>query len=528
MNDFLSNFTKENYDGKKHEPKEEENQQGIPEQSSEEIPVESSFKPSAKESSEPVFDSAEMLDVEPSDSVKETAENVPVTTPTRRQTREQAPVSRFETEETEFDPTYKKKQQKKYAIIAAISVLALAVIGFTYYQLTHVKVPDFKAKEVASVRTWGNDEGVKIDVKQEYNFETEINFVISQSVAADKKIRKGKTLEIVSSLGPDPEEKISLPDFSKMDKTAAAEWVSENKAENVTIIENYDNKLKKGAYIKQEFANKDLKPENYMRKDRLMIYFSKGKEVFEKNIDVLEFKGKAVADVEEWAKKNEVKLKLVKDFSQTVADGIVISQEIAKGQKISKDEEFIVHISKGKAIEVPDYSQYTMDEASSLDSGVSAVIKGMYSETVPYGQFISQSVEAGKQYNETDKIPSVKVVYSEGRPYMRDLRGSTNEGELAKLFFDEFESKGANIYYQIYYVDSAEPKGQVVEMSTYGQFIYMGTTVSIGISLGNLTQTVAEPPADNYSPPAEEEEEVPPVTDEQQAMTDESGIIENQ
>lgn len=257
-----------------------------------------------------------------------------------------------------------------------------------------------------------------------------------------------------------------------------------------------------------------------------MIYFSKGKEVFEKNIDVLEFKGKAVADVEEWAKKNEVKLKLVKDFSQTVADGIVISQEIVKGQKISKDEEFIVHISKGKAIEVPDYSQYTMDEASSLDSGVSAVIKGMYSETVPYGQFISQSVEAGKQYNETDKIPSVKVVYSEGRPYMRDLRGSTNEGELAKLFFDEFESKGANIYYQIYYVDSAEPKGQVVEMSTYGQFIYMGTTVSIGISLGNLSQTVAEPPADNYSPPAEEE--VPPVTDEQQAMTDESGTIENQ
>ena len=526
MNDFLSNFTKDNYDGKKHEPKDDKVDNAdnvadevVPEQPSEAVPVESTFDRVKKAVTPPTSEATETPEIEPVSKEVDSIQEEPEPIPTRRQSREQAPVSRFGTEETEFDPTYKKKQQKKYLIIGLLSVLAVAVIGFTYYQLTHVKVPNFKNEEVANVRTWGNDEGVKINVKQEYDFETATNSVISQNVAADKKIRKGKTLEIISSLGPDPEEKITLPDFAKMDKTAATDWITENKAENVTLIENYDDKLKKGVFIKQEFANKDLKAEDYVRKDRLMVYYSKGKEVFEKNIEVLEFKGKPVAEVEEWAKKNEAKLKIVKDFSQTIAEGIVISQEIAKGQKIAKDQEFIVHVSKGKAIEVPDYSQYTMEEATGLEANIPVVVKSLYSESVPYGQFISQSVEAGKQYNETDTIPTVKVVYSAGRPYIRDLRGSTSEGELAKLFFDEYESKGANIYYEVYYCDSAAPKGQVVEMSTYGQFISIGSTVWIGISLGNLTESIPESPTDD---------QLPPDSQEEQTMEEGAATVENQ
>ena len=65
---------------------------------------------------------------------------------------------------------------------------------------------------------------------------------------------------------------------------------------------------------------------------------------------------------------------------------------------------------------------------------------------------------------------------------------------FVKLFFDEYESKGANIYYSIYYVDSAEPKGTVVEMSTYGQFIPLESTIWIGISKGNLTTSLPDVP----------------------------------
>lgn len=491
MNDFLTNFTKEKYDGKK---------QG---QATEPVEnLDSTDKPQ-EEVEEEIFEqplSGHLTEEKVMDEREEDVVVEPEVQPSRRNKKSEPSVSRFQTEETEFDPTYKKKQQKKYLLIGIGSAIAVLLTVFAYYQLSYVKVPDFTSKEIAEVRTWGSDSGVKIEVAQEYNFKEEINHVIKQDVKADKKMRKGKVLTVTGSLGPDPEEKITLADFSKLSKSEAEAWILEEKAENVTIIENYDDAIKKGTFIKQEFANKELKPEEYQRKDRLMVYYSKGKEVFDKNIEVAEFKGKPLTEVEEWAKKNEVKLKIVKDFSNTVADGITISQETAKGKKIGKDDVLTIHVSKGKAIEIPDYSQYTMDEAASIEAKIPVVIKSLYSDYATYGQFISQSVEAGKQFNETDTIPPVTVIYSQGKPYMKDLRGSTSEGELPKLFFDEYESKGANIYYSIYYVDSAEPKGTVVEMSTYGQFIALESTIWIGISLGNLTNHVPETPPNPETP----------------------------
>lgn len=485
MSDFLSNFTKNNYDGQKKE--------------------------TAKKTSEPEENLEETVSAEPVEE-KKVSEPIKETPPSKEASRKAKPkseekmVSRFQTEETEFDPTYQKRQRKKYLFIGLATVLAAIALFFTYYQLTHVKVPDFVKKEISEVRTWGTENGVVIKVDQEYDFDTEVNNVISQAVAPDKKIKKGKTLTIKGSLGADPEEKIALPDFKSMDKTSASDWIAEHKAENITLLESFDDKVAKDEFIKQEAANKELKLEDYKRKDRLTIYYSKGKEVFEKNIEVPDFKGKALSEVTDWTKKNEVKLKTIKDFSNDVAVDTVISQETGKGTKIAKHEEIVVHISKGKAIVVPDYATYTMEEASSIESKVPVMIKNLFSSDVPYGQFISQSVEPGKEYTEGDTIPPVEVVYSQGRPYMKDLRGNTNEGDLPKLFFDEYQSKGAYIYYTVYYVDSSEPKGTVVEMSQYGQFLPIEATISIGISLGNLKPKVDEIPETSETATLETEE----------------------
>lgn len=497
MSDFLSNFTKDNYDGKKKTETPVDSEQAAAEELLPKEPVPNTTSEPLRE--EPVFTSeARQTTV----SAEVEKEPIPEKT-SRRQQKNVSTVSRFQNEETEFDPTYKKKQQKKYALIGSGSVLAVLLLSFLYYQLTHVKVPDFVEKEISAVRTWGNEEGVKIEVEQTYNFDVPVNQVIDQGVKANKKIRKGKTLTIKGSLGPNPEDKLTLPDFSKMTVTEAKKWIEENKAENTTLIENYDETVAKGKFIKQEFGNKELKAEDYQRKDRLMVYYSKGVEVFEKDIEVPDFTGKTLAEVEEWAKKNGVKLNAVKDFSNTVALNLVISQETAAKTKIAKNDTFTLSVSKGKALEVPDYSQYTTEEASQLQGKVPAVIKNMYSDVVPFGQFISQSVAAGEQYDETDDIPTVVVVYSQGKPYLKDLRGSVSEGDLAQLFFDEYQSKGAYVNYSVYYVDSSQPKGTVVEMSAYGQFIGMEATIWIGISLGNLTETVP------VVPEAPEVQEVP-------------------
>lgn len=466
MSDFLSNFTGDKY---KKEPLKTDAQ------------PEEQAKP-RKDTVEKTTPVELAIDLEQTDE-KQT---------TRRATRHQQ-------EETEFDPSYKKKQQKKYLWIGLSSILVLLFAVFTYYQVTHVRVPDFSQKELSEVRAWGTEEGVLIQVEQTYDFAVDVNQVITQSTPANKKIRKGKTLKITASLGANPEDKIALPDFEELTKEQAQEWIETSKAQNVSILEEYSDTIAEGKFMKQELADKALNLEEYRRKDRMVLYYSKGKEVFEKNIAVLDFKGQDLESVTEWAKKNSIRLKTKKQFSKTVAKDHVIGQEPTAGTLMAKKETLVIQISKGEAVVIPDYSKYTMENATEAEPRISVMIKNVYSETIPYGRFINQSVKAGKQYNEEGEIPTVEVTYSEGKPYIQDLRGSTNEGDLPKLFYDQYQSKGANVTYQVYYVNSVEPKGTVVDMSHYGQFLPLNTTIQIGISRGNLQNDI-----DNNEHPTED------------------------
>nr|WP_254911930.1 PASTA domain-containing protein [Enterococcus sp. 3H8_DIV0648] len=223
-------------------------------------------------------------------------------------------------------------------------------------------------------------------------------------------------------------------------------------------------------------------------------------------MEVPDFSNKTLTEVNEWVRKNEVKLVTEKVFSQSISLDSVVSQQTAAGTKIARQEEMKVQISKGKPLVVPNYANYTLEEARELSGKISAVLKSTYSETIPFGHFISQNIAAGTELDEKDNPPTIEVVYSEGRPYVKDLRKNTLEGDLPKLFFETYSSKGANITYDVYYLDSDQPKGTVVEMSSYGEYLPLNANLTIGISLGNI-QPAADSPATANEPKEEEQPE---------------------
>ncbi len=57
---------------------------------------------------------------------------------------------------------------------------------------------------------------------------------------------------------------------------------------------------------------------------------------------------------------------------QSVVGLVAAGLEHAKDIQFSKDEVLTIHLSKGKAIEIPDYSQYTMEEAKEA-SGIAQI-----------------------------------------------------------------------------------------------------------------------------------------------------------
>lgn len=391
-------------------------------------------------------------------------------------------------EETEVDPTYKNRRKRKIVLISVASVISAILLGVIFYVTTHVKMPDFNKKNVSEVREWAAEYKMKLDLKQEYDFDNEVNTVTKQSVKAGKQIKKKGDITITSSLGPDPEDVIPLPDFSKMSKAAADEWVLQNKADNLSVLEEYSDTVDKTKFVRQEINNKEVTAETYKREDKAIVYYSKGKEVFKKDIAMPDFKGKPKSDVEAWVKTNEIKMEYKKVDSDKVEIGSVVTQEIEKGKKVAKRDSMSVSISTGPAVIVPNFAEYNPDTAATVE-GLSVNVKTVFSTEAPYGQLLSQSVEAGKKVSVSEKEPQkITVTYSAGQPYLRSYFGEL-EGDLDKHFYEDYRSKGAQIYFNTYYVDSDQIRGTVVKMDAYNQYVPLEFTVNIGISNGSRAET---------------------------------------
>ncbi|WP_429950142.1 PASTA domain-containing protein [Enterococcus sp. AZ101] len=479
MSDFLSNFNKSNYEDTKE--KKLRDKAELPKQESEVQP-----------SKEPVNERTTKIG--PNNRTESKKTDI--------ETEQEIPIQSRSTQlddGTEIDPTYHKKRKQKMILSGILSVLVLCLVYFAYYQMTHVKLPDFTGKDLAEARAWATENKLKLTVEQTYNKEIDINKVISQNSKQGSKLKKGAELTVKSSLGADPEEKVALPDFMTMKKSEAEKWIKDNQADNVSLIDEYSDSIEKGKAIRFEIVNKEVNKDNYKRKDKANMYYSKGKETFEKNISVPDFTKKMKSEVESWAKTNDIKVTYEEASSAEVPAESIISQSIAKDQKVAKKDSMTVTVSLGKGYVVPNFAEYTQEEAATAVEGLTVQAKSVFTNNVPYGQLISQSVEAGTQLTSKDEL-KLKVYYSAGQPYLKDLRGSTLEGDLQKQFYDDFQSKGANIQYTIKYVDSAEPKGTVVGMSAYNLYVPLDYTVTLDISLGNLEG------ASNYTPKSPEKE----------------------
>lgn len=397
-------------------------------------------------------------------------------------------------EETEIDPDYQKKKKRKFILIGTSVIACLAIGLFLFYQLTHVAVPNFVGKTVTEAREWGNENGVEIDLSQEYSIKFEENVIVSQKVREGKKLAKGSKLAVVGSLGANPEEVLALPDFSQMTYVDAQKWIEDNKAKNLNLTQVYSDITAKGKFIKLEIAN-SIPASDYTRGDKATLTYSRGKEVLEANIEVPDFVGKTKTEVDAWAKTNSIEVTYEEKASSSLAVGTIMGQSVATNQKVAKKSKMTVQVSAGKGIMVPDFSTLTMTQASSV-AGLTVIVRQVYGDA-PYGALISQSKEAGTELTEKDD-KNVEVVYSAGAPYIRDLSGK-NEGELQQYFYDEFRSKGAEIYFTSYYVDSSQPKGTVVSQSARETWLPLTFTVEVGISNGAQFSGTVVPPANNNS-----------------------------
>ena len=380
------------------------------------------------------------------------------------------------------DESYHKRRLMRILIIS-VSIIILGIMIFFAVRLSNqVTLKNFIGTSIDEAKTWGLTNRITIETEYEFSLEYDEDIIISQSREPQKKMQKGAVLSFIVSKGADPEERILLPDFSEMDTDQVYEWRDENKASGVNVNLEYSDTVPSGSLIRMQFNDSSVNESNYTRQDVLLIYMSRGKETFPADITVTDFTGKTKEEAEAFVTANELEATYTEEASETVPAGMIVSQSVEPETKIAKKSQIAFVISLGRSVIVPNFNSLSMEEAATY-SGLQVQVKTEYSARTEYGKVIYQSVDAGTEL--TGENLSVEVIYSLGKPYMDNLIG-TSEKELPAYFYD-FRAKGADITYSVYYVDSYEPKGQIVAMSLYGEYLPMSSHVDIQVSKGNLS-----------------------------------------
>lgn len=338
-------------------------------------------------------------------------------------------------------------------------------------------VPDFSSLNAGKVLQWGSDNGVLINILEEFNKYFEGGAVISQSVKTGAEIASTPSITVHISLG----KPVTVPDFSTQTKEEASAWA---KLSNVTVttIESYNSMLLKGKLISQSLT----KGSEMKTGDEIKLYYSLGK------VDVASYIGKTKLDMLAWqsevnSKGANITLRFKENNGSKGTAGKIIEQSIQNNQ-VGIDAIIDVTVSKGALVMVPDFKGLSETECISLaDSlGLNAQYQYITSTTIDQGYFIKQEPSKGALIDDSAKIT---------------LTISLSEVTLTTVVVPDFTSMKASeilkwgtdhdVKMQLYETYSNfVSTGSIVSQSVKEDaVINKGSTILIGVSIGKAPQT---------------------------------------
>jgi serine/threonine-protein kinase len=393
--------------------------------------------------------------------------------------------SGFKKPQLEGGPPPSRRPKLLVPIIAGCAVVIALVVILLLVLNGGVKVVDFKGKALDDAQLWANQNGVLLNIEEKFDDQYETNKIISQSVEGDKTIKKGEFLTITVSKGHVLAKTVKLPDLLSMTMDEVQSWADTNFMTKVRFTAEYNATVPANKVIRYEINDNKVAGSDIRRDTPLYVIVSKGAE--DPNavqITVPDFKKMSVSEAYIFASQNGVTLTVEEQYDDFVPKGTVISQSVKADQKVAKGSEIKLVVSKGKKIVVPDFSEYTKDQATGVATslGITTVTITEKYSTSKAGAFLSQSVEAGAVYEEGDYI---EVKYSLGNKIQ--LGSYVNQTrDVIENWANELNIKGAKITIKVTTTQSSQPKGTIIYQDIANTMIGVKTTINITVSLGKI------------------------------------------
>ena len=268
-----------------------------------------------------------------------------------------------------------------------------------------VNVPNVVGSDRATAEKILTDNGLKVNVSEEYSDSVAAGIVISQTVEAGTSVDNGSTVGIVVSKG---QENAGVPNVVGFDRNSA---ISALEAAGFKVSEGasqYSDSVTEGYVISQDIAGGSAVKNG----STVTIIVSKGQEM----VTVPSVIGLTYSAAEsQLSQHGLIAARGSEEYSATVQAGSVVSQSVSAGSSTTKNTTVILSISMGlEMVEVPNVTGIQSSSAESqLNQSGFAVSYGSaeYSDE-PEGNVIRQSESAG---GKLAKGSTVTIVVSKGR-----------------------------------------------------------------------------------------------------------------
>jgi len=389
-----------------------------------------------------------------------------------------------------------KPDLTKYYIMSAVVLISIFSLYFILNQkLTMV---DMKGWTLTDAQSWASKNDIQLIVTSVYDLE-EVEIVLSQSVEANTKITKNSTINIEVSLGADPDELIEFPTFDEeWTKTEIVSWLKEMQIDDYTFTTEQTSSLESNLFIEYQIevdvsqftrsdaitfivtSNSSSDPvtvvdfSNYSKaqidewaednnvKIKYTYTYSdsvQSDKVIDQSIDaneevdqletvtitislgeavkIVDFTSYNQTDAKNWASENSINLTILMTYSNTVAKGVPIYQDIVKNTIVQQGSKLNIIYSLGSQIAIGSYQnkaltdlQTYVETQNGFGAGLSLNVSYQYSNSVSINQIISHnpvnaSLPIGKM---------IDVIVSLGRLVsVPDFNSLLNEPEMINV-----------------------------------------------------------------------------------------------
>ena len=325
-------------------------------------------------------------------------------------------------------------------------------------------------------------------VTEEYSEDASAGAVLRQNPAAGVQVNGGSAVGYVVSKGQAPPPKISVPDVSGIDETAATKAI-EGAGLSMVPYEEYDDDTGKG----KSFGQVPDPSESVDQGSVVFVGFSLGAEPTDEEVpDVL---GRAQSDAVARLKKGGFKTSVKSAHVVGAKKGRVVAQMPKSGEDAGPHSHVIVMVASGSpTAKVPDASGKSQHSAATAisNAGFVPVVYHSVSSDVSRGRVMGQLPAVGKQELHGTEVA---IVISGGKvssatsptPNVAGMSRAAAEGAI----------KSAGFRPQVVQAhDAGVSKGMIIhQVPAAGRQIDPGQDIVISVSLGPISKLEATVPS---------------------------------